>query len=191
MLQARAEMSAEALISLSGPEQAQVLADLKKTEALKDLSDEQVYALMAAKSPQVAAALAERFKAMQDQPDVAEEVKVLYERMLADIRADKAREAELRERTEQRYQEMFNKALDSQREGMVDVARATSQPQQPSQGPTVIFGPGGATGVGPQVIQPGGHPGVVGGEVQVCPKCHAKMPVGTKFCTNCGYRFFE
>ncbi len=191
MLQARAEMSAEALISLSGPEQAQVLADLKKTEALKDLSDEQVYALMAAKSPQVAAALAERFKAMQDQPDVAEEVKVLYERMLADIRADKAREAELRERTEQRYQEMFNKALDSQREGMVDVVRATGQPQQPSQGPTVIFGPGGATGVGPQVIQPGGHPGVVGGEVQVCPKCHAKMPVGTKFCTNCGYRFFE
>jgi len=194
MLQARAEMSAEALISLSGPDQAKVLADLKQTEALKDLSDEQVYAMMAAKSPQVAAALAERFKAMQDQPDVAEaqlvEVKALYERMIADIQKDKEREAELRERTEQRYQEMFNKALDSQRDGMVDIARATSHPQTPPSSPSVVVVPPGGS---PQVINPGGGPGpgVVGGEVQVCPKCHTKMPVGTKFCTNCGYKFFE
>ena len=191
MLQARAEMSAEALISLSGPEQARVLADIKQTEALKDLSDEQVYAMMAAKSPQVAAALAERFKAMQDQPDVAEEIKALYERMLENIQKDKERDAELRARTEQRYQDMFNKALDSQRDGMVGIAQATSHQPQQSQGPTVIFGPGGGLGaVGPQVINPGAA-GVVGGEVQICPKCHARMAVGTKFCTNCGYKFFE
>ncbi len=191
MLQARAEMSAEALISLSGPEQARVLADIKQTEALKDLSDEQVYAMMAAKSPQVAAALAERFKAMQDQPDVAEEIKALYERMLENIQKDKERDAELRARTEQRYQDMFNKALDSQREGMVGIAQATSHQPQQSQGPTVVFGPGGGLGaVGPQVINPSAA-GVVGGEVQVCPKCHARMAVGTKFCTNCGYKFFE
>ena len=191
MLQARAEMSAEALISLSGPEQARVLADIKQTEALKDLSDEQVYAMMAAKSPQVAAALAERFKAMQDQPDVAEEIKALYERMLENIQKDKERDAELRARTEQRYQDMFNKALDSQREGMVGIAQATSHQPQQSQGPTVVFGPGGGLGaVGPQVINPGAA-GVVGGEVQICPKCHARMAVGTKFCTNCGYKFFE
>ena len=191
MLQARAEMSAEALISLSGPEQARVLADIKQTEALKDLSDEQVYAMMAAKSPQVAAALAERFKAMQDQPDVAEEIKALYERMLENIQKDKERDAELRARTEQRYQDMFNKALDSQRDGMVGIAQATSHQPQQSQGPTVIFGPGGGLGaVGPQVINPSAA-GVVGGEVQICPKCHARMAVGTKFCTNCGYKFFE
>jgi len=76
---------------------------------------------------------------------------------------------------------------------MVDIAKATSHQPQQSQGPTVIFGPGGATPTGPQVINPGGGPGpgVVGGEVQVCPKCHTKMPVGTKFCTNCGHQFFE
>jgi hypothetical protein len=194
MLQARAEMSAEALISLSEPDQAKVLADLKQTEALKDLSDEQVYAMMAAKSPEVAKALEERFKAMQAQPGVAEaqliEVRALYDRMIADIQKDKEREAELRERTEQRYQEMFNKALDSQRDGMVDIARATSHPQTPPSSPSVVVVPPGGS---PQVINPGGGPGpgVVGGEVQVCPKCHTKMPVGTKFCTNCGYKFFD
>ncbi len=26
---------------------------------------------------------------------------------------------------------------------------------------------------------------------KICPNCHAFMPIGTKFCTNCGYKFFE
>jgi len=45
-----------------------------------------------------------------------------------------------------------------------------------------------------QVVHPvGGMAGgvVSTGEVQLCPKCHTRMPVGTKFCTNCGYKFFE
>ena len=194
MLQARAEMSAEALISLSAPEQAKVLADLKQTEALKDLSDEQVYAMMAAKSPQVAAALAERFKAMQQQPELAEEhmteIKKLYDKMVQDLQADRDKQAELNERTQQRMQAMFDKGLDSQRQGMVDIARATSHPQTP-QSPNIVVVPSG--GAYPQVVQTGGGmmSGISTGEVQLCPKCHTKMPVGAKFCTNCGYKFFE
>ena len=68
MLQARGQMSAEALMSLSGPDQARTIADLKKTEAMKGMSDEQVYAMMAAQSPAVAQALAERFKAAAARP---------------------------------------------------------------------------------------------------------------------------
>lgn len=196
LLRTRAEMSAEALISLSGPDQARIIGDLKKTEAMKGLSDEQVYAMMAAQSPQVAQALAERFKAMQEQPKLAEaqlaEVRTLYDRMLGDIQRDREKEADLRTRTEERYQQMFGQALESQRSGMVEIARATSHAPASPAAPIVITG-GGGPGY-PQVIQPGspvGPGGVSGGEVQICPSCRIKQPVGTKFCTNCGHQFFD
>jgi hypothetical protein len=87
-----------------------------------------------------------------------------------------------------RQQETTSDALKS----ITDVAKAYAENQPQSQSPNVVVVPGSGT-TGPQVINTSGGmgPSVVGGEVQVCPKCHAKMPVGTKFCTNCGYRFFE
>lgn len=197
-LQARAEMSAEALISLSSPEQAKVIAELKSTEALKGMSDDAIFAMMAKDSAPLAAALAEKFKAMQEQPELAEkqlaEVKKLYDQMVVELQKDKDRQSELNERTQQRFQEMFNKALDSQKDGMVDITRATSHPPQAPQSPNIVVVPGG--GSTPQVIQTGGGTttttaGGGGGKVQVCPQCHAEMPVGTKFCTNCGYKFYE
>ncbi len=193
MLQARAQMSAEALISLSGPDQARTIADLKKTEAMKGMSDEQVYAMMAAQSPAVAQALTERFKAMAAKPEeVDAQTRALYERMLADIQRDREKADELRERSDQRFREMFDKALDSQRTGMVDIARATSGQAPAASGPVVIMNP--VTGQ-PQVIQTGGPGGaqVAGatGEVQVCPRCRVKSPVGEKYCSNCGFNFYQ
>ena len=191
MLQARAEMSAEALISISGPDQARVIADLKRTETMKGMTDEQVYALMAAQSPQVAQALQERFKALAAQPKEREaEMRGMYDRMLADIQHDRAKDAELRARTEDRFHQMFGQALESQRSGMVEIARATSQGGA-SQAPVIVMAPGGGQ---PQVIQTGGGaPSVSGatGEVQVCPRCRIKSPVGEKFCSNCGHNFYE
>jgi hypothetical protein len=191
MLQARAEMSAEALLSLSGPEQAWAIADLKQTEALKGLTDEQVYALMAAKSPDVARALEERFKAAAAHPqEVEAQTRALYERMLADIQKDREKEADLHQRTEDRFQQMFTQALDSQRSGMVEIAKATSGSQPPASGPVIITNP--VTGQ-PQIIQTGGSGGaqVSGGEVQVCPRCRVKSPVGERYCNNCGFSFYE
>jgi predicted amidophosphoribosyltransferase len=77
----RAEMfskaSVEALIAMSGPEQARMLADLQRTEQLKGMSEDQILALASEKSPAVAAALAEKFKAAaQGQMDA--EVKGVY-----------------------------------------------------------------------------------------------------------------
>ena len=191
LIQARAEMSAEALISLAGPDQARAIADLKQTEIMKGMTDEQVYALMAARSPQVAQALAERFKALAAQPEgVNAKVQALYERMLEDIRQDRAKDDELRERTDERMQKLFSEALESQRSGMVEIARATSGGTPSSAGPVIITNP--ATGQ-PQVIQPGGGTPQANGataEVQICPRCHTKQPVGQKFCSNCGYSFY-
>ncbi len=194
MFQARGQMSAEALMSLSAPDQARAIADLKKTDAMKGMTDEQVYAMMAAQSPAVAQALAERFKAAAARPaEVDAQTRALYERMLADIQRDREKEAELHTRTEDRFQQMFTQALDSQRTGMVDIARATSGQAPAPSGPVVIMNP--ATGQ-PQVIHTGGPGGVqVGGggseRVQVCPHCHIESPVGVRFCRNCGQSFYE
>lgn len=192
MFQARGQMSAEALMSLSGPDQARAIADLKKTDAMKGMSDEQVYAMMAAQSPAVAQALAERFKAAAARPaEVDAQTRALYERMLADIQRDKEKDAELRTRTEDRFQQMFTQALDSQRTGMVDIARATSGQAPAPSGPVVIMNP--ATGQ-PQVIQTGGAGVQVSGatgEVQACPRCRVKSPVGEKYCANCGFNFYQ
>ncbi len=193
MLQARAQMSAEALMSLSAPDQARAIADLKKAEVMKGMTDEQVYALMAAQSPAVAQALAERFKAAAVHPqEVDAQTRALYERMLADIQRDREKADQLRERSEERFKEIFEKALESQRTGMVEIARATSGQPSAQSGPIVIMNP--ATGQ-PQVIQTGGPGGaqVAGGtgEVQICPRCRVKSPVGEKYCSNCGYNFYQ
>jgi hypothetical protein len=196
LLKARADISAEALISLSGPEQAKVIADLKRTETMKGMTDEQVLYMVAERSPQVAQALTERFKALQEQPKVAEaqltEVRTLYDRMLADIQQNREKDAELHTRTEDRFQQMFTQALDSQRTGMVDIARATGGPAPAASGPVIVMNP--ATGQ-PQVIQTtGGVPQVSGapaGEVQICPRCRVKSPVGEKYCSNCGFNFYQ
>ena len=190
MLQARADMSAEALITLSSPDQARIIADLKQTEALKGMSDEAIYAMMAKDSAPLAAALTERFKAMQADPAAQQaEVKALYERMLADIQKDKEKQAELQRRTDEQYLAMYNKALDSQRDGMVEIAKATSHPPAASTPPIVITGGAGA----PPVVYPaaGAAGGYVSGEVQICPNCRSKSPVGVKFCTTCGHKFYE
>lgn len=192
MLQARAQMSAEALMSLSAPDQARAIADLKKTEVMKGMTDEQVYALMAAQSPAVAQALAERFKAAAAHPqEVDAQTRALYERMLADIQRDREKADELRERTEERFKEIFEKALESQRSGMVEIARATAGQQQAPSGPVVIMNP--VTGQ-PQIIQTSGSGAQVSGgtgEVQICPRCRVKSPVGEKYCSNCGYNFYQ
>jgi len=54
-----------------------------------------------------------------------------------------------------------------------------------------VVPPGG----GLQVIQKGGGSESIAesatGKIQVCPNCHAEMPVGIKFCTNCGHQFHK
>ena len=129
-----------------------------------------------------ARAVAEQVQAQSQQDQVhTVEFKQLYDQLLT--RADQsaaAREAAAKE-TARMVQETAHKAIDSQREGMVEVARAVSHGQQP---PTVVV----AGSSGPQII--GGGSATSGGEVLMCPQCHSKSPVGTKFCQNCGHNFF-
>ncbi|MFM9963452.1 MAG: SPFH domain-containing protein [Planctomycetaceae bacterium] len=70
----------ETLMAVAAPEQAAVIAELLKTEALKGLSTEQVLALEAAKSPAAAQALIAKYQA---DGVIGAEKAQFYERMLA------------------------------------------------------------------------------------------------------------
>lgn len=182
-MQQLGQLSTEALISVSGSEQAALLADLKRTETLKGMTEEQILALAAEKSPEVAAAFQEKYRAMAE-GRMSEREKALYERMLEEQKLLARAQQEMSEANARRQQEMFSEALRSQ----ADVAKAFAQ--GPTSGATVVYPPTGSAGygvgVGPSVVGPGG----LTGEVQICVKCHVRQPVGRKYCENCGNELF-
>jgi hypothetical protein len=176
-LQAFSNLSAEALIAVSGPEQARLLAELKRTEVLKGMSEDQILALAAERSPQIAEAFKEKFRAA-GAPEAQAEVKTLYERMLAEQKAATEALSEAQERQARRLQEMFEKALDSQREA------TTAFAGRGSEGQVIVV-----SGTGSTVARP-----TSGAEesqqVILCRRCHTKLPVGTRYCHNCGEEQF-
>jgi RNA polymerase subunit RPABC4/transcription elongation factor Spt4 len=175
-------LGAEALIAVAGPEQAALLADLKRTEALKGMSEEQILALAAEKSAEVARAFQEKFRALAE-GRMSEREQALYERLLAETKELARLQREMAAEQARRQQELAEEALRTQAE----VAKAFAG-SRPAPGPTVVI-PGGAGAYGgPTVVSEGG---LAGGEVQVCPNCHVRQPVGRKFCENCGHKFYE
>jgi hypothetical protein len=177
-LQTLGQLGSDALIAAAGPEQARLLADLKQTEALRGMTEEQILARAAEKSPEVAQAFVEKFRAMAaaQQPKQFQE---LYERMLAEQKAMAQSSAESHDRNAERMQTMFVKAMETQRDTATAFARGGNQP------PMIITSGGGL----PSVVMPG-TAGAVSGQVVICQKCHTPAPVGTKHCTNCGAAFF-
>lgn len=167
MLDARSKATVEALIaSTSDRETKANLAELKKTELFKGMTDEQILSVVAKDSPEAARAIAERYKAMASEERIKEH-KDFVERMerMADRGADRA-------------ERMAEKAM----EQMGAVASTRAQTSSPT---TVVSGGGG---YGQPVIvggaQPASTPKVE--KVIICSECKAEIPLGTKFCANCG-----
>lgn len=226
-LKLRSEMSVEALISLSGPQQAQILGELKRTEQFKGMSEEQILILAAERSPDVAKALLAKMQAAEDgklqaaeaakwqaladerskhEAAMRQQIEVQQAAQMKVIAESAARETQAAHAAAERAERMAKEAAERQERSnsealrvVGDVAKTYAQNQAaPAAGPTVILTPGAApVSGGPTVIGGGGAAsvGVAGGaavaEVQVCPKCRVKTPVGEKFCANCGHRFFE
>jgi hypothetical protein len=171
-LQQLGEMSVEALISVTDAQQAQMLVELKETEALAGMTEEQILARAAEHSPEVARAFQEKFRALS-----AEQRTEMYERMLADREAASGQLAEALREAAQMQQETAFRAMETQRD--ISVAYAQSGGESP-----VIVTPG-ASGAGVVTSAAG-----TTGRAMVCPRCHLESPVGVKYCQNCGYEFF-
>ena len=170
-LQLLSQAGIELLISVSDAEQGRLLADLKRTETLAGMSEEQILALAAEKSPEVARAFQEKFRAFS-----AEQQAEMYERMLRDRDTAGVQLAEALKEAARMQQETAFRAMETQRDISVAYAQGGGQPP-------VIVTPGVGAGV---TAAPVGTTG----RVVVCPRCHLESPVGVKYCQNCGYEFF-
>jgi endogenous inhibitor of DNA gyrase (YacG/DUF329 family) len=189
-IEAMGTLGAEALISMSGPEQARILADLKKSESLKGMSDDQILALAAKDSPQVAQALVEKFRAAAEGKAGAGE-KDLYERMLSEKNGSLQQfqalsDQRVRDAAEanSRAQQAMEHALDR----MADTSQTFARNQT---GQPLVVVPQSA---GPQVISttPGGYnQQQQRSETKLCTGagCGRQVDVDVRFCPYCGNQF--
>lgn len=172
-LERLSKLGVEALITASGPEQAKILADLKKTEMLKGMSDEQILAMGAKDSLELAKAFQEKFKGLSGQKQ-----EELYKEMM------KQKDTSMKV-----MQEMFDKALETQRDATVGVAQGGKVVYPPHGYPGGPGGPGGPGAGGPGFynvnMEGGGAQKVI-----ICSKCKSEVKPGEKFCGNCGNEMF-
>ncbi|PKB72747.1 MAG: hypothetical protein BZY75_05410 [SAR202 cluster bacterium Io17-Chloro-G7] len=126
----------ETLIAVSGPDQAQLLAQLASTRALSTCSPQQILAMQAESNPQVADALKEILTATAADGQLEQ-----YERLVAELKENAQTSREDYQRNLITLNEMFNKALDSVKDTAVAfsssaaVARGPATPPQPDLRP--------------------------------------------------------
>ncbi len=179
---------AELAVTARDAERAQIVRDMQETEAMSGMSEQQILAMMARNSPQAAEALTEIAKAAAE-GQLGVEQREMYERLLqqnqqmAELsRAETDRMDKIRKEQAELQKEMMFKALDSQRDASVDIARATSHPPVNPTGPTVVVpGMGGTY----STISGGG---VQSGGAMRCPKCSELVAEDANFCPNCQHK---
>lgn len=193
-----ATFSVEALIAISGDAQGELLAELKRSELSAGMTEEQILASNAVKSPALAEVLKAKYQAAADGRLSAAEA----EKWQAIAETMQQHEAEQRRQTDailDRMERAAREAAERQERSNTEALRqvgdvAKAFAQKPESGSTIVFGAGGVVGGG--AVGPGGGPGGgmvgpgAGGRVQVCPKCRVESEVGSKHCQNCGYSFF-
>jgi hypothetical protein len=177
MIEAMSHASGEALIAMSGPAQAALVADLKKTEVLKGCSEGQILSMAAQHSPTVAQAFVEKFKA-EASADRLAQMQAVYERMIEVQKAAGDDTARMQQTYAQMMVEMFEKGMDTQR----DTASAAAS----RGGASVIYPPSGGA---PSTVDAAGR--VSGGAVVICPQCRSRAAETDTYCGNCGKKLRE
>lgn len=165
-LEKLAHLGTEALISASDTEQAHILADLKKSETLKDMTEEQILAAAAKDSPEVARAFGEKYRAIAEGNTTERE---MYERLLGD-------QKEVLKQVSEAWQKSSAQALDR----ISDTAQAFARGQG---GAPVVLTPNDS-------VRPRGGSGPENNEhSKSCVKCGQFVPVSSLFCEHCGQKF--
>lgn len=161
-------LSVEALIALAPGEQAILLADLRKTDVLRGMSEAQILALFAKDSPEIARALAEKFKAAGSAADESKaQAEKLYERMLADkdtmLQTFQGMHRDVMRSTQEVAQTAMNVQRDTATSAATPVIVQNAAAAQPYTATTV----GALT----------------------CHACRQASPIGSRFCHTCGSSF--
>jgi len=188
-----AKLGPDALIAASGLEQAKLIKELKETEILKGMSEEQILAMAAKDSPELAKAFEEKFKAASSGQS-SQQMAALYERLLHEKDALLHQSIEQSDKHIQDMKETLDKAAGLSSEtsrhamdSMADMARSlgSGSHQQP---PIIINTPSGAvtpavpSGFGSQA--PSNTPAN-----KMCVQCGQFVPADSKHCEHCGHKF--
>ena len=181
-----AQMGAEALIAVTDDtERAALLAQLKSTETMKDMTEEQILALAAKDSDAVAAALAEKYKGMS-----SDKLEQMYERMMQIQRESTDRDRESAKEVRETLERLAEKAMDSQT--AVAQAQLASEKakgekvetvQQQAMDRVADVAAEKARAAGPATVTP------LQEQLVSCPGCKKRVPAGSKFCEHCGCEF--
>jgi hypothetical protein len=184
--------TAEQLIVVSPVEQAKILADLKQTEALQHMSEEQILALAADKNPQVISALTERYKAIAE-GNASQKEKEMYERLLGEQKEWLDKMDELTEKRVGDLNRANERALESSKHALDTLADTAKSFANIRTSPSVVIGdhdnvthPGYRSGRAQS-----GPPLPLDEEVKTCPKCGRQVEVSARHCPYCGNKFID
>jgi hypothetical protein len=192
-------MGPEQLATISGPEQGKILVELARTNAMKGMSEEQIKMMVAERSPEVAKALQEAYRAAAE-GKAGEETRRLMEQLLSQKETSHQQQVEMmqdameKERASmqgllQATERMHGKGLDT----AAQIARDVAQASHSGQGAPVIITPG----AGPQVVYPGQPGGPLPStpqasqqaDLKTCTNCGHLVPADLRFCHHCGHEF--
>ncbi|NQV24255.1 MAG: hypothetical protein HQ518_07785 [Rhodopirellula sp.] len=176
------EMSCDALIAAAPSDRAAMLLDLRKSEALQNLSEDQILAMAAEKSPAVAEALAQKFRsAAEADTGVRQRENELVDRMLREKDVSTAQLQDAHRQSNALMQQLITSVLGSQRD--VGIAASTGVP--PGYPPH-------AAGDGHPVYAGQAEPDSPTAELEPnvkCSSCGVVSAADSQYCGGCGRRF--
>jgi len=170
----------ERIRTLSEVEQGRLAADLKKTEALRDFSEDQIAALFAKDSPEVAQALAEKYRAQAATKESSEQ-KELYERLLAVSHENQQENQRLMAAMLETMARLGGAQAESQKQHTEDIKDVSQNAMDR------VADVAGKSAASPQPKGPG-RPTNLATAKGNCPRCGA-IRSGAALCENCGFRF--
>ena len=195
-LETIATFSTEQLIAsdTTTKDQAEILASLKKTEALKSMTDEQILAMAAENSPEVARAIHDRYLAISvSKDDALANERALYDRLLGD-RADFLKTiGELSDKRVDDLERQTERAQDVQKHAMDALSSTAKSFAENKASPTIILGDGVsrtvyADGSMQSALDAPGKDKKPANE-KICVSCGRSIDAAVKYCPHCGHNF--
>ncbi|MHC1783638.1 MAG: hypothetical protein AB9891_12940 [Anaerolineaceae bacterium] len=170
-------LGTEALIAASPEQQGKILADLKRAEIFKGMSEDQILAMAAEKSPELGRVFEEKYRAIAE-GKAGERERDMYEKLLSEQKSAQSILIESQREAMERLQRMSEHNVDAMKEISTAYASRGSDP-------VIITGAGGGQVIGGSRAGQNGQQE----ETKVCPSCGRLVEVSSRFCRYCSVPF--
>lgn len=177
--------STEQLISVSGTEQGRILAELKRTETLKGMTEEQILAMAAEKNPSITQAFVERYKAIEAGKSSQHEIE-LYERLLGDQKEMIQKYEDLVDKRVSDISDASKQAQETTKHAMDRLAETAKTFAEGGSNRPVIVVNGQPISTQFVTSAPSASPSA---QDKNCVNCGRQVEVQARHCPFCGHKF--